>query len=152
MKRTKKRHSITKLPPALTFALLVLAFGTGACLVPTLIFVCAPLLGFWWWVLLLIYFIALTAVVALLRHRREMERLRFALGDELFAEKFPKEWERMQKRGSDTFFVGALRKHAGGMFLASDRRSYAPRREVSKDAYGSDTFFVSTKKVSKEND
>lgn len=97
MKNTKKRHAITKLPPALTFALLVLAFGTGACLVPTLIFVYAPLLGFWWWVLLLLYFIALTAVVALLRHRREMERLRFALGDELFAEKFPKEWERMKR-------------------------------------------------------
>ncbi len=27
--------------------------------------------------------------------------------------------------------VGALSKHPGGLFAASDRRSYAPRREVS---------------------
>ena len=30
------------------------------------------------------------------------------------------------------FCVGALRKHAGGMFLASDRSSYAARREARK--------------------
>ena len=60
--------------------------------------------------------------------------------------------KRAGKLWSDTFFVGALRKHAGGMFLASDRSGYAARREVSKDAHGSDTFFVSPKKVSKEID
>ena len=98
MKSTKKRPSITKMPPALTLSLLVLAFGAGACLVPTLIFYWSPYLGAWWWVLLLLYFIALTAVAALLRHRREMERLRFFLGDELFAEKFPKAWERMKRK------------------------------------------------------
>ena len=27
--------------------------------------------------------------------------------------------------------VGALRKHAGGMFLATDRSGYAARRELS---------------------
>ena len=97
MKRRQKHRSITKLPPALTFALAVLAFGVGACLVPTLIFYWSPYLGFWWWVLLLLYFIALTAVAALIRRRREMERLRYALGDELFAEKFPKEWARIMK-------------------------------------------------------
>ena len=97
MKRRQKHRSITKLPPALTFALAVLAFGVGACLIPTLIFVFSPALGFWWWVVLLLYFAALTTVASLLRHRREMERLRVALGDELFAEKFPKEWERIMK-------------------------------------------------------
>ena len=39
-----------------------------------------------------------------------------------------------------------------GRMQKSDRSGYAARREVSKDAYGSDTFFVSTKKVSKEID
>ena len=31
-----------------------------------------------------------------------------------------------------TFAVGAYRKHAGGMFLASDRSGYAARREVRR--------------------
>ena len=30
----------------------------------------------------------------------------------------------------DSPLVGALRKHAGGMFLATDRSGYAARREV----------------------
>jgi len=51
--------------------------------------------------------------------------------------------------GSDTFFVGALRKHACGMFLASDRRSCAPRRELVEGLYLPNflPFFPQGKKV-----
>ena len=37
---------------------------------------------------------------------------------------------------SPYFSVGAFRKHAGGMFLASDRSGYAVRRELNPEKYG----------------
>ena len=39
---------------------------------------------------------------------------------------------RLGGGGSRASGVGALRKHAGGMFLAADRSGYAARREVGK--------------------
>ena len=47
------------------------------------------------------------------------------------------------------FFVGALRKHAGGMFLASDRSGYAARGELVEGLYLPNflPFFPQGKKV-----
>ena len=85
------------LPPAVGLAL-----GAAATVIlslPVILLFCyADHLGRWWLVLLLLYFAALITVHVAIVLPREMDRLRYQMGDEAFFLVYPKERKKEQRR------------------------------------------------------
>ena len=93
MSGKKPKKSFFELNGAVQFICFAIPFGILITM-PILLFDYSSVLGIWWSVLLTAYSAALTAVLAYFLYRKEMHKLKYLLGEELFYKKFPKERKR----------------------------------------------------------